>query len=76
MSYGLGRSIGHIMVSLSYLLLAVSTPKTSILQYVWIVHHPAALAIGMMSNFFITFSLQFSLKSKIEKSKIVEFPKL
>ena len=70
MSYGLGRSIGHIMVSLSYLLLAVSTPKTSILQYVWIVHHPAALAIGMMRKFFITFSLQLGPQSETEKSSL------
>ena len=44
-SYGIARSASYILLSLSYLLLAVSTPSTPMLQYIWILHHPAALAL-------------------------------
>ena len=41
--YGVQRSIAYLLLSLCYFLLAVSTPTTPMLQYVWILHHPVAL---------------------------------
>ena len=44
-SYGLCRTLSYMIMAVSYLLLAVSTPKTPYLQYAWVVHHPAGLAL-------------------------------
>ena len=54
-SFGLCRTLSYLIMAISYLLLAVSTPETPNLQYAWIVHHPAALSI--FSNGFSLCSL-------------------
>ena len=43
--YGVARSASYVSLSLCYLVLAISTPSTPMLQYIWILHHPAALAL-------------------------------
>ena len=53
-SYGLCRTLSYVIMAVSYLLLAVSTPETANLQYAWIIHHPAALSLFLNSLRYLT----------------------
>lgn len=48
-AFGVSRSFSYILLAICYLLLAISTPDTAALQYLWIVHHPAALVLVVNS---------------------------